>query len=151
MLLKSFIEGSTQCNCEIGLFPQGVADTPHAKTDGFLFRRTYALRLERVNVLVSQSPTYSFSSKLQQQRITWLHSKKKKKLGDHTIILVNLNRNCYVKCTNNSNWIQYQVYFLSTIPQNVNSNSYTRVHLVKSVRNCNLFMRMEETIACNCA
>ena len=32
---KSFIEGSTQCNCEIGLFPQGVADTPHAKTDGF--------------------------------------------------------------------------------------------------------------------
>ena len=45
---KSFIEGSTQCNCEIGLFPQGVADTPHAKTDGFLWRRTYALRLERV-------------------------------------------------------------------------------------------------------
>ena len=29
------MEGSTQCNCEIGLFPQGVADTPHAKTDGF--------------------------------------------------------------------------------------------------------------------
>ena len=41
--------GSTQCNCEIGLFPQGVADTPHAKTDVFLWRRTYALRLERVN------------------------------------------------------------------------------------------------------
>ena len=37
MLLEKFIEGSTQCNCEIGLFPQGVADTPHAKTDGFFY------------------------------------------------------------------------------------------------------------------
>ena len=34
---KSFIEGSTQCNCETGIFPQGVADTPHAKIDFFFF------------------------------------------------------------------------------------------------------------------
>ena len=50
---KSFIERNIQYAYEIGIFPQGVADTPLAQTDGFLWRRTYALRPERVKLYCS--------------------------------------------------------------------------------------------------